>query len=170
MTPVKSSKEGSYRENKTKYKHNSFNKNFKRGKNTYGNERKQYRNYYKDTMINDIPEKYINSFYQWDNEKYYNQEETDQNGYKYDYINYREEDGELDYNYDSHYSYENTNYYQNNEMNPQSDPTNHAHTHQLRQYEWELFLYDMLSKEMEQETQEICIQVNLIKEYRLDIK
>ena len=27
-------------------------------------------------MINDIPEKYINSFYQWDNEKYYNQEET----------------------------------------------------------------------------------------------
>ena len=55
-------------------------------------------------------------------------------------------------------------------MNPQSDPTNHAHTHQLRQYEWELFLYDILSKEMKQETQVISIQVSLMKEYSLDIK
>ena len=51
--------------------------------------------------------------------------------FKYVYINYS-------YNnqYDNqYYSYNNTEYYEGNEINPQSDPINHAHTYQMRHYE-----------------------------------
>lgn len=143
-----------------KHKSSNFHKNKK-----FSNDEFKHHN---------IPYETVSSFYQLDDE-YSNTNKFSKNksqvynhGYANDMTGYSQEYGQS-FNHD--YSHNEHAFYDYNHMDKvNAIPEQPMDPLQIRQYDCEQFLYETLSKEIEVAAEEITSQVNMIKDYRYDIK
>mmetsp|Transcript_29253 Transcript_29253/g.33518 ORF Transcript_29253/g.33518 Transcript_29253/m.33518 type:complete len:282 (+) Transcript_29253:474-1319(+) len=82
----------------------------------------------------------------------------------------KEHDEAYNIQYENYVSYTNSEYCEENTIDTQSMPTQPAELCESIQFEREAMFYEALAQEIEVEASEIIRQVNLITDYRLDIK
>ena len=70
----------------------------------------------------------------------------------------------------SYYDHYNTEYYNEDMINFQSNGANYESHYETKQSNHEMYLYETLSREIEWQTDEITKQVNIVTDYRNDIK